>query len=224
MFTLPNYKGIEEAMQDVTDLTASTGCEFMIGLRKDGTRAWECTSLDERCVAIPEQFKCADNAGIMVVHSHPHPTQLSQGDLMFTWANRVDGNLAVCPDGTVSWSSGPAMSPPTSYAELDLYRGIRAEAFAEKWLTVASLVLDANRYIDTPEGEVIHFTHDEYVVLSHWVNIALVEHAFLKDYHLHLGEDAVRILLPYEEKFSKAWKDTDAAVGAILDQIGQSIH
>src|SRR5574337_344941 len=94
------------AMEDVREFGLKTGREKVIGLRPDGSRAFEVEGSNHE-VECPEEF-VGKGQDIFIVHCHPGmPTPLSLNDLECIWGLQGAGNMAVaCDDETVSWSSG----------------------------------------------------------------------------------------------------------------------
>lgn len=169
---LPRYRGIEEAIADVRAYGTKTGCEKLIGLRKDGTRAFEAEGT-EHCVALPLQWT-GHCQGVFLVHCHPSmPTELSMPDIDCYTNNGAAGNLAVCcQDGSISWTDdqrGPKdpMFPFISYITLSgVANGLGAEPGKN------------------PEDDW------KWVMLAHEGNKRLKSMGYLSNYHVWLGDVA----------------------------------
>lgn len=107
-FKLPDIPHIAERIAEARKLAqehpdAEQG--FIVDA-KTGDVVWRGTDGDRETVDIGDAYRKGLAQGNLIVHTHPMPAELSEPDLICAAACESLGNMAVCADGTVSWSTG----------------------------------------------------------------------------------------------------------------------
>lgn len=180
---LPEWKGLQEAMDDVRAFGNRTHREKMIILRPDGSRMSE-TEGDEGKVVVDTSAV----HGYMLVHNHPVFAELSVGDLATASFHEAYGVVAVMPDG--SWSFAKGMrSLPNDYDHF-LWEVFHQPSHPMFEAILASTQFFRDRGVREAKGELF----DETVAPANRTALNLLaEKRLLIDYRLHLEPQARKV-------------------------------
>lgn len=100
-FRFPAIPGIEKIATDFWQDTKGRDVECLLAVNKDGVIT-AASGGDATTVQVPEGAR-----GCFILHSHPKlPAPLSMPDVCVINTFNLLGNMAVCSDGTLSWTSG----------------------------------------------------------------------------------------------------------------------
>jgi len=113
---LPQWPGLQAAMDDVRTHGIITGKEKMIIVAPDGTQKYTYFGDEHQVECLP----LGDFSGCMAVHDHPVGCELSIMDLGFATFHKVAGIMAVMPDGSWSLAKGLTCRVP-SWSEMFLF-------------------------------------------------------------------------------------------------------
>jgi len=194
MFELPQWKGIEEAMQDVRLTARDKGIERGILLRKSGERILDMMGTN-RGIQFPDWTENLEHGkDVFIIHGHPGlPTELSDADVRCIHAMGAAGNMAVSGvDDTVSWTSG------IDFRHMEegpvFFREMSAQRFMKDVLQYSLFKMGEKTNKGWPELD------ERWVVLAHLCNAAYVESGFLLDYHLRQGSVESELLEKWPAK------------------------
>lgn len=102
-FRLPAVPGIDQHVKDMQDIAKTATVEHARVVDwKTGKTLWQSAGSD----ITVDLGKCQYLEGNLIIHTHPAPAELSEGDIVCTTVSQARANMAVCGDGTVSWA-GP---------------------------------------------------------------------------------------------------------------------
>lgn len=173
--------GMVAAMEDVREFGRKTRREKVIGVRPDGTRAFEVEGSDH-AVECPHDL-AGKEKDIFIVHCHPgDPTPLSYADLTCIWGMSAAGNMAVaCDDDTVSWSHGLT----------------HFDAWGDFILT--ELTQKCIKSYFSNLSDTLADNDDRWVPVGDKFLCILVKGGVLKDLYVHYGEKAKAALAKYRQ-------------------------
>lgn len=105
-FRLPRIPNLQRAIDKVGEHADRHGTEMVCGVDSSTGEIVTSNIGTEHQVVVPEDAK-----GTFLVHCHPGiNTPLSFGDLMVINGRQTLGNMAVCQDGSLSWTNGLRIS------------------------------------------------------------------------------------------------------------------
>lgn len=121
-FKLPSIPHISERIAEMRKIAQTSKVEHAIIVsRKTGDVLWASPEGTSCAVDVTDAWKAGLTEGNLIIHTHPIPAELSIPDLMCGANCGACGNMAVSPDGTVSWCTDPADSlciPPWIFDDM----------------------------------------------------------------------------------------------------------
>lgn len=134
-FVLPDIPHISERVREARELAAQhpEAEQAFIVDRRTGAVIWRGTDNASDSVDIKSAADMGLVVGNLIVHTHPIPAELSEPDVECATICMAYGNMAVSPDGTVSWTTGADRhrSSPRLFEQLStrarLYSGYEEE-------------------------------------------------------------------------------------------------
>lgn len=193
-FELPPIQGIEGHLDYLTKWGKERGTERLLGVKPDGRVVFNAVGNDQQ-VAVPPQYQ-QRLEGIWLLHNHPSlPAAISIPDIFAASGNHAEGILAVCDDGSTTWTSGInwananpiiQMIPELAYGSFqDLGRFVQLQ-------------------VDRAVGDTLHRewkdNDERYVIQSDLICELAVRKGMLIDYHRNSGPDQGRILKAYKAR------------------------
>lgn len=165
-FQLPDIPGIEGVIEGLKLHSMRTRRERLVALDYDG-HVVDVSNGDAAEVYATEGMR-----GMFLCHNHPHDLyafELSSLDLRVCQNFDCTGVLAVCDDGTISWTSGltwKADYEKLQEVDLRLCSRLQSSGYAK---------------------DLLSRTEMEWCYWAHCYNDELLKEGLLKDYHLKLG-------------------------------------
>lgn len=180
---LPEWPGLQAAMDDVRAHGLATRREKMIVLNPDGTRRYVFLG-DDHQVQISEG---ADLRGAFIVHDHPVLVELSLQDLGLATAHRTAGIIATMPDGSWSYAKGVTfrLPYPQELIAHNLFGRSEHPYFEAEALSHA--VYEEYASPGNPEINPEGARHANRAMLQY-----LTAHHWVRDYRLHLQPEAAQ--------------------------------
>lgn len=116
-FKLPAIPHITDRIHEMREIAQTSKVErAIIVSRNTGDVLWRSPEGQAMCVDVTDAYKAGLTQGNLIIHTHPIPAELSLPDAICAASAGAYGNMAVSPDGTVSWCSSAATVPGTSPA------------------------------------------------------------------------------------------------------------
>lgn len=187
-FILPQFP-VQAAIEELNHyMNRGDEREHMILVDKNGSII--CHNVgDEEHVEYKDEKRFHRDA--FSVHSHPGvATELSVPDLEFIEGMNIAGNMAVCHDGTISWTSGMIQLTPLQWA-------MRTNHEVEVALSKFPLKsLNHPNFKDKTEAEMV-------IHQSRFIIEVILKKKLLKDYHIKYGSQYSQVIgVPVGDSFN----------------------
>lgn len=175
-FVLPDIPHIGERVAEARALAAAhpEAEQAMVIDAKTGAVLWRSQG-DAENVDIQGAYDKGLTAGNLIIHTHPKPAELSLPDVICATACDALGNMAVCADGTVSWTTGAnkhQCGPETMRRAADLARHLAGA-----------------QQIEDIQGDATAIARDNY-----WIARTECHFGFVRGYWAHYSESLMSAL------------------------------
>lgn len=197
-FTLPPIKGIDGYLDYLRQWGHEHGTERLMAVRPDGGILFNVVGNEEE-VQEPEPYRTTGCPGHWLLHNHPqNPCSISIPDIFAADRLGAEGILAVCDDGSVTWTHGIAWENANP-----VIRAIPQFALAS-FQDVGRFV---QRQIDRAVGDTLHErwsdTDERYIIQSDLICELAVRKGMLLDYYRNSGPEQERILSAYKARMTE---------------------